>query len=102
MCPGVSISFLTEILYVFGKMIPIHKLLSRIRWDKDFGKGSFEIGYYDRLEDKILRIPLRDIYFEEGDHYFICVIDQHHELHHVPLHRIKAVYRNGEIIWRRK
>ncbi|MBW1963074.1 MAG: DUF504 domain-containing protein, partial [Deltaproteobacteria bacterium] len=26
------------------KMIPVHELLNRIRWDKDFGKGSFEIG----------------------------------------------------------
>ena len=31
-------------------MIPIQELLSRIRWDESFGKGDFEIGYYDRVD----------------------------------------------------
>jgi uncharacterized protein (UPF0248 family) len=30
-------------------MIPIHRLLNRIRWDPGFGRGRFVIGYYDRL-----------------------------------------------------
>ena len=29
-------------------MIPIHELLNRIRWDAEFAKGTFELGYYDR------------------------------------------------------
>jgi hypothetical protein len=29
-------------------MTPIHDLLSRIRHDKEFGRGRFEIGYWDR------------------------------------------------------
>ncbi len=40
-------------------MIPIRELLSRIRRDKAFGQGEFIIGYYDRVEDAIIRVPLR-------------------------------------------
>jgi hypothetical protein len=45
-------------------MTPIHELLSRIRLDKDFGKGGFEIGYFDHIEGKVIRIPLRELHFE--------------------------------------
>ena len=42
-------------------MIPIHELLNRIRWDKDFSQSQFEIGYYDRRKEKIIRIPFEEI-----------------------------------------
>ena len=29
-------------------MIPIHELLNRVRWDPEFAKGNFQLGYYDR------------------------------------------------------
>ena len=29
-------------------MQPIHELLARIRHDRAFGRGQFEIGYFDR------------------------------------------------------
>ncbi len=83
-------------------MIPIHKLLSRIHWDKSFGKGQFEIGYYDRVEDTIIRVPLREILFEPGDRSSFKIVDADGEVHSVPLHRIKEVYRDGELIWHRK
>jgi len=40
-------------------MLPIHELLNRIRWDKEFGRGDFRIGYYDSIEDRLIRVPLR-------------------------------------------
>ena len=36
-------------------MTPIHELLNRIRWDEEFGRGRFELGYYDRHEDAVVR-----------------------------------------------
>lgn len=30
-------------------MIPIHDLLSRIQWDREFGRDAFVLGYYDRI-----------------------------------------------------
>lgn len=82
-------------------MIPVHELLSRIRWDKDFGRGQFVIGYYDRLEERIVRVPLREIFFEPEDHFSFDLIDQDGLLHRIPLHRIKEVYKDGELIWKR-
>lgn len=49
-------------------MLPIHELLNRICWDMEFGKDSFEIGYYDRMEQKIIRVPFEKILLEKGNH----------------------------------
>jgi uncharacterized protein (UPF0248 family) len=39
-------------------MITIRALLNRIRWDREFGRGEFTIGYFDRLERRIIVVPL--------------------------------------------
>ena len=83
-------------------MIPIHELMNRIRWDEEFGDAEIVIGYYDRQQDEILRRPLKECFFEEGDHYFFHFLDEDGEQHSVPLHRIKEVNRDGECIWRRE
>ena len=41
-------------------MTPIHELLDRIRWDKDFGQGRFEIGYHDRHETTLQRVAFQE------------------------------------------
>lgn len=83
-------------------MIPIHELLSRIRWDPEFGRGEFLIGYYDRVEEEIVLVPLSELRFDPGDRFDFEIIDADGVLHTIPLHRIKAVYRNGELIWHRE
>jgi uncharacterized protein (UPF0248 family) len=83
-------------------MIPIHELLNRIRWDPEFGAARFEIGYYDRAEDRILRVGLDQVRFAADDHFAVDVAEEDAEIHTVPLHRIKEVYRNGELIWHRE
>lgn len=37
-------------------MQPLHELLHRIKWDLEFGKREFALGYYDRVvhEEKIV------------------------------------------------
>jgi uncharacterized protein (UPF0248 family) len=82
-------------------LIPIHQLLSRIRWDREFGRGRFTIGYYDRVRDEIVRVPLSDIIFPEEDRNTILVIDHDGVARSVPLHRIREVYSDSELIWRR-
>ncbi len=82
-------------------MIPIHELLNRIRWDKAYAAADFEIGYYDRLGDCIIRVPMREIFFEPDDHFSFDLYDDEGELHSIPLHRIRQVFRNGELIWQR-
>lgn len=83
-------------------MIPIQELLNRIRWDSEFAKGDFAIGYYDRVEGKILRVPLQQVQFTPGDHFSCQIADEDGCIHDVPLHRIKEVYRDGQLIWHRK
>jgi uncharacterized protein (UPF0248 family) len=83
-------------------LIPIHELLNRIHWDRDFGSAAFEIGYYDRVEDRIIRVPLSEIFFEPGDHFAFDLYDHNGELHSIPLHRVKQVFRDGKLIWHRE
>ena len=83
-------------------MMPIHELLNRIRWDREFGRADFIIGYYDRVADALIRVPLREIFFEPGDHFAFDLYDDEGVLHSIPLHRIREVYRDGQLIWHRE
>jgi len=83
-------------------MIPIQELLSRIRWDPEFARARFRIGYYDRLEDRTVYVDFRELFFEPGDHFAFELVDIDGIVHHIPLHRIREVYRNGELIWQRR
>ncbi len=82
-------------------MIPIHEVLSRIRWDRQFGEGDFVIGYYDRVEDAVIRVPMRELFFPPDNHFAFDLIDRDGALHSIPLHRIREVYRNDKLIWHR-
>jgi uncharacterized protein (UPF0248 family) len=83
-------------------MIPIHDLLNRIRWDPEFGRGRFALGFYDRVEDRVIVIPVREIHFEPGDHFAFQFVDEDGAAHNVPLHRIRDVYKDGARIWHRE
>ncbi len=82
-------------------MIPIHELLSRIRWDPAFGRGAFEIGYLDHVRAGIVRVPLARVSFPAGDHFAVTVVDDDGFAHVVPYHRIREVRRDGAVIWQR-
>jgi len=82
-------------------MMPIRKLLNRIRWDREFGQGDFLIGYLDRIENRIIQVGFREIHFPEDAPGSFEVLDEEGQGHRVPFHRVKEVYRNGERIWRR-
>ena len=82
-------------------MIPIHELLSRIRWDEAYGHADFVIGYYDRLEDRVMTVPLKELYFDPEDHFDFQLLDEEGVTHTIPLHRIRQVFRNGELVWQR-
>jgi len=83
-------------------MIPIHELLNRIKWDDEFGQADFIIGYHDRFEDGIIKVPLKELFFNKEDHFDFELIDDMGDMHTIPLHRIREVYRNGQLIWHRK
>jgi uncharacterized protein (UPF0248 family) len=93
---------LTEALFAEYLMIPIHELLNRIRWDEEYGDAEFIIGYYDRLEERIISVPLKSLYFDSEDHFDFELVDDEGVTHTIPLHRIRQVYRNGNLVWERK
>jgi len=82
-------------------VIPIHELLHRIRWDPEFGAAEFLIGYYDRVESRVIQVSLRELYFDPEDHFDFELIDAEGVHHTIPLHRIREVRRDGELIWYR-
>ncbi|UCE88364.1 MAG: DUF504 domain-containing protein [Pseudomonadota bacterium] len=82
-------------------MIPIHQLLSRIRWDKTFADAEFALGYYDRVADKVIVVPFAEVTLVPDDKFAFEVMDREGELHSVPYHRVRDVYRNDELIWHR-
>ena len=82
-------------------MIPIHELLNRIIWDKEYGEARFVIGYYDRVSDEIIRVPFKELDFDPEDHFDFSLIDEEGEAHTIPLHRIREVFRNDELVWER-
>jgi uncharacterized protein (UPF0248 family) len=82
-------------------MIPIHELLNRIRWDPKFACGSFELGYYDRVEDRIILVPFQELSFPETDPDAFRLVDAEGRIHRVPFHRVREVYKDAQRIWHR-
>jgi uncharacterized protein (UPF0248 family) len=80
---------------------PIHELLARIRWDADFGKSRFVIGYWDRVAGKVLHVDLREIAWDPGNPSFFDLTDEDGVDHGIPFHRVREVWRDGTLIWQR-
>jgi uncharacterized protein (UPF0248 family) len=83
-------------------VIPIKDLLSRIRWDPAFGDARFTIGYQDRTKDRIVLVPFRELSFPADSPALFELIDDEGCLHSIPLHRVRQVFRDGELIWERQ
>ena len=82
-------------------MIPIQDLLNRIRWDAEFARGEFEIGYFDRVEDRVIHVPFHEVNFPPGEPQTFRLVDAEGRAHHVPLHRVREVFKDGQRIWHR-
>lgn len=83
-------------------MIPIQDLLHRIQWDPEFGKGDFVIGYLNRVAGRIVRVPFRRVHLKKGEHFSFEAVEDDGAVHVVPFHRVREVWRDGELIWRRE
>jgi len=82
-------------------MQPIHELLARIRHDRAFGRGQFEIGYFDRREGTVSRVLFQSIVFPEGERRVFELADESGQMRRIPFHRVREVYRDGQRIWHR-
>jgi uncharacterized protein (UPF0248 family) len=83
------------------RMTPIQDLLHRIQWDPQFGHGDFVVGYYDRVRDSIVRVPFQRLSLATGNHFSFDVIAADGSVRMVPLHRVREVWRDGQLIWQR-
>lgn len=79
----------------------LQDLLHRIRWDPEFGKGSFAVGYYDRMTRAERVVPFASVTFDPPRSGFFLVQDEDGVVRHIPLHRIRTVYKDGAVIWQR-
>lgn len=82
-------------------MQPIQELIHRIQWDRDFSAADFEIGYYDRVEDRIILVPFSALYLPKGERFMFELYDLDGGVRQVPFHRVREVYRDGRCIWKR-
>ncbi|WP_349431458.1 DUF504 domain-containing protein [Methylomarinum sp. Ch1-1] len=83
-------------------MQPVQKILSRIRWDEHLAGHDFKIGYYDRVERRLIVVPFKEIIFPKNEHFSFEVVDQEGRVHSVPYHRVKAIYQDDRLIWHRE
>ena len=82
-------------------MIPIQELLRRIQWDPEFGKGEFAIGYYDRVAQRETIVPFASVNLDPQRPSTFSFHDEDGTVRHVPLHRVRTVYKDGVVVWRR-
>jgi uncharacterized protein (UPF0248 family) len=82
-------------------MIPIHELLNRIRWDAEFAKGRFDLGYYDRTENRVITVPFQDVMFPTDSPEVFQITDSEGQIHRVPFHRVREVRKDSQRIWHR-
>lgn len=82
-------------------MTPIHELLARIRWDAAFARSRFVIGYWDRMERKVMYADLREIAWDADNTAFFDLLDEEGVVHSIPFHRVREVWRDGALIWQR-
>ena len=82
-------------------MQPLQDLLHRIKWDHEFGKGEFALGYDDRvvLHEKI--VPFVSISLDPQRPATFSFPDENGIVHHIPLHRVRTVYKDGVVMWQR-
>ena len=81
-------------------MQPIHELLSQIRWDPNC-IGEFEVAFVDHMKTELQRVPVNEMRFESSHPAAFRAFDDEGNLVSIPLHRIRRVYRNDQLIWSR-
>lgn len=80
-------------------MTPIRELLARIRWDPAFGAAQFVVGYRDKGATRY--VALQALRPDPDNPGLLDLVDESGAERTIPLHRIREVLRNGELIWRR-
>jgi len=83
-------------------MIPIQDVLHRIQWDAAWRGRRFEVGFLDRVAGMIMRVPFGELHLDGGARASLTVRDPDGSVLRIPLHRVRQVWRDGEIVWERR
>ena len=75
-------------------MQTINELLNRIRWDREFGKAAFELGYWDRVEKRVVRIGYGAV-TPDREGGLLRLVNEEGVACSVPFHRVRCVWRDG-------
>jgi len=86
---------------VLAPVIPIQDVLHRIQWDPAWRGRCFELGYLDRLVGTIVRVPAGDLHLDAGRPPALTLHDAAGSAVRIPLHRVRVVWRDGEVFWKR-
>jgi len=79
-------------------MITIKDLINKILWDKKENKDNYILYYHDRLADREIELPFKDIKNVEGN---FLLVEKNGEEAEIPMHRVRFVKKKGMVIWRR-
>jgi uncharacterized protein (UPF0248 family) len=82
-------------------MQPLQDLMHRMQWDADFGRGVFSLGYYDRVARQERIVPYASVRLDPERPDTLSVGDEEGMVRHIPLHRVRTVYKDGVVIWQR-
>jgi uncharacterized protein (UPF0248 family) len=83
-------------------MVPIQDVLHRIQWDPAWRGSFFELGYVDRIAGALVRVPLAGVRLDAGMPPALSLRDAGGAVLHIPLHRVRRVWRDGVICWERR
>ncbi len=76
-------------------------MLDRIKWDAEFGRGEFVLGYYDRVLGRETMVPFASVTVDAQRRGTFTFTDPDGVARRIPLHRVRTVYKDGAVIWRR-
>ena len=79
-------------------MIDAKSLLNKIKWDKNIDPRRFTIGYFDRIQKRVIWIDYSNIKRIEGT---FMIVERQGEESHIPLHRIREAREDGRTVWKR-
>lgn len=79
----------------------LQHLLHRIKWDSEFGRGQFALGYEDRVAHREQVVLLASVVFDPKRSGTFSVRQEDGTVATIPLHRVRTVHKNGEVIWQR-
>ncbi len=75
--------------------------MNRIRWDPEFARGRFELGYFDRVKGRVIVVPFREVELSADDRHALRLMNAEGRSQRVPYHRVREVYKDGQRIWHR-